>query len=164
MLVYHGSNMIVRTPRLIVPTRGLDFGNGFYTTANFEQARRFARNVLLRNDGKGIPTVSFFETDDERIRKAFATKEFNDPNGEWLDFVRDNRLGKYTGIQYDIIIGPVANDTIYRTFRQYEHGDISRRETLKRLKISNLYNQITFCTERAVAELKFIKSEAVQNG
>lgn len=156
--------MTVKTPKLIVPTRGLDFGNGFYTTVNFEQARRFAHNVLARNNGMGIPTVSFFEIDLETAKKTFDIKEFERPDGEWLDFVCDNRLGKYAGPSYDIIIGPVANDTVYRTFRQYEHGDISRKETIQRLKVSELYNQIAFCTQRAVALLKFVKSEVVKNG
>lgn len=164
MLVYQGSNMTVKTPKLIVPTRGLDFGNGFYTTMSFEQAKRFAYNVLARDSGAGIPTVNFFEIDLETARKTFAIKEFDAPDEEWLDFVCDNRLGKYAGPLYDVIIGPVANDTIYRTFRQYEHGDISREETIQRLKISELYNQITFCTQRAVAGLKFIKSETTENG
>jgi hypothetical protein len=31
MLVFHGSNMEVTKPMLIVPFRGLDFGIGFYT-------------------------------------------------------------------------------------------------------------------------------------
>ena len=34
MLVYHGSNVSVEKPKLIIPNRTLDYGNGFYTTVN----------------------------------------------------------------------------------------------------------------------------------
>ena len=46
MLVYHGSNVTVEKPRLITPNRALDFGNGFYTTTNLEQAISFAQKKL----------------------------------------------------------------------------------------------------------------------
>jgi hypothetical protein len=65
---------------------------------------------------------------------------------------------------YDIVIGPVANDTVYRVFRLFESGDIDRETVIKRLKITKLFNQITFRTEKAISELKFIKSEVVKNG
>ena len=38
MIVYHGSNVEVREPHIIKPNRTLDFGNGFYTTTNHDQA------------------------------------------------------------------------------------------------------------------------------
>lgn len=34
MIVYHGSNVIVEKPKLIIQNRTLDFGPGFYTTTN----------------------------------------------------------------------------------------------------------------------------------
>ena len=57
MLVYHGSNIAVENPKLFIPNRALDFGNGFYTTMNLEQAESFANNVVNRNEKQGIPTV-----------------------------------------------------------------------------------------------------------
>jgi hypothetical protein len=91
----------------------------------------------------------------------FDVLEFNRPDDKWFDFVCANRTGKYSGKSYDIITGPVANDTVYRVFRLFEDGDIDRETAIKRLKVTELYNQITFRTERAVAELKYIRSEAV---
>ena len=34
MIIYHGSNLVVETPKLVVQNRFLDFGYGFYTTTN----------------------------------------------------------------------------------------------------------------------------------
>ena len=164
MLIYHGSNIPVENPRLITPNRTLDFGSGFYATMNLEQAESFANNVVSRNDGRGIPTVSFYEVDYDKMLRELKVLKFDHPDDNWLDFVYANRTAKYTGKQYDIVIGPVANDTVYRVFRLFENGDIDRETVIKRLKVTKLFNQITFCTERAVAELKFIRSEVVKNG
>ena len=164
MIIYHGSNVAVETPRLITPTRALDFGSGFYTTMNLEQAESFAKNVVNRNEGKGIPTISYYEIDYDKILKTFDTLIFDHPDDNWLDFVYANRLEKYTGKQYDVIIGPVANDTVYRVLRLFENGDIDRETVIKRLKVSKLFNQVTFRTEKVIAQLKFIKSETVKNG
>ena len=164
MIVYHGSNMAVENPMLIQPNRALDFGDGFYTTMNIEQAQSFANNVVDRNDGAGTPTVSYYEIDYDKISRTLKVLSFDKPNEEWLDFVYERRMAKYVGEQYDVIIGTVANDTVYRVFRQYEDGDIDRETTIKKLKVAELYNQMTFCTEEAIKELRFIKSEVLNNG
>ena len=139
----------------------MDFGSGFYTTTNIEQAKSFANNVVNRHEGRGLPTISYYEVDFVKITNEFNTLKFDHANDEWLDFVYANRTAKYSGIQYDVIIGPVANDTVYRVFRLYENGDLDRETVIKRLKITELFNQVAFCAEKAIAELKFIKSEEV---
>ena len=164
MLLYHGSNVAVEAPKLIVPNRALDFGNGFYTTMNLEQAESFANNVVSRNEGCGIPTVSYYEVDFERMLCESSVLKFDHPDDAWLDFVYANRTSKYVGELYDIVIGSVANDTLYRVFRLFENGDIDRETVIKRLKVTKLFNQITFRTERAIAELKFVKSKAAKDG
>jgi hypothetical protein len=164
MLIFHGSNVVVENPRLILPNRALDFGSGFYTTMNLMQAESFANNVVNRNEGNGIPTISYYEIDYDKLLREFDVLKFDKPNDEWLDFVYANRTAKYSGKMYDIIIGPVANDTVYRVFRLFENGDIDRETVIKRLKVTELFNQITFRTERAIAELNFIKSEVLKNG
>ena len=73
-----------------------------------------------------------------------------------LDFVFANRNGSYNGEHYDIVFGPVANDTIYRTFIAYEEGILTRDETIARLKVKKLFDQMTFSTELALKELKYI--------
>jgi len=111
VLVYHGSNIVVERPKLIVPNRALDFGSGFYTTENLGQAESFANNVVNRNEGNGIPTVSCYEVDFEKMLRALHVLRFGKPDDAWLDFVYANRTFKYGGEFYDVVVGPVANDT-----------------------------------------------------
>lgn len=65
MILYHGSNMIVDKPMLIKQNRFLDFGNGFYTTTNKEQAINFAKKVVALRNGK--PIVNIYEFDEDSI-------------------------------------------------------------------------------------------------
>lgn len=60
MLLYHASNVEVRFPMLVESNRMLDFGPGFYTTTNREQAVRFARSVVARRGGVVFATPKAF--------------------------------------------------------------------------------------------------------
>jgi len=164
MLVYHGSNVAVEAPKLISPNRALDFGSGFYVTMNLEQAKSFASNVVNRNEGRGVPTISYYEVDFDKITRELSVLKFDRPDDAWLDFVYANRTSKYDGELYDLVVGPVANDTIYRVFRLFENGDIDREAVIKKLKVTKLFNQITFRTDKAIAGLNFVKSEVAKNG
>lgn len=155
MIVYHGSDVVVEKPILIPSKRTLDFGAGFYTTTNKEQAISFAHKVSLRNKSK-TKAVSMYEINFEKIKIKLNILKFDRPDEEWLNFVFANRQGIYKGKQYDIVIGAVADDTIYKVFSLYEAGILTKEETLKRLKIRKLFDQATLCTERALRELKYI--------
>lgn len=162
MILYHGSNIVVEKPEIRIPNRNLDFGMGFYTTFNKEQALAFASSVVKRNRNKGIKTISMYEVDMEILKQDFKTLEFDKADGEWLDFVSKNRVGDVTEKDYDLIIGPVANDTIFRTFVAYSDGFITREQTIERLKVSELYNQVTFKNNEILKCLKFIGSEEIK--
>lgn len=59
MILYHGSNIKIKTPKIIPSKRLLDFGMGFYLTSDFEQARKWAVRTTSRRES-GIPTISMF--------------------------------------------------------------------------------------------------------
>lgn len=156
MIVYHGSNVIVTQPRLVHQNRTLDFGYGFYTTTNQNQAVSFAGKVTDRREN-GSPCISMYEVPElDELQGKYKVLIFQEPDEEWLDFVCANRNGSYDGERYDIVFGPVANDTIYRTFVAYEEGILTREETIARLKVKKLFDQMTFATEPALKELKYI--------
>ena len=82
MILYHGSNTIVEKPKLVEQNRFLDFGYGFYTTTNKEQAENFSKKVIVRRGGKPIVNVYEF---DENAHIGLVIKKFSAPNEEWLD-------------------------------------------------------------------------------
>ena len=161
MKLFHGSTEVVENPKLIENQRYLDFGSGFYTTTNQNQAERWSiiRNKRLNNSGK--PIVSIFQiSKDLFARQDYRIKKFIHADEQWLDFVFNNRKGLHTH-NYDIVIGAVANDTLYSTLTLYESGILSKQETIKRLKIHKLFDQISFHNDLVLKELVFFDSYEV---
>jgi len=62
MILYHGSNITVEKPHLGLSRRNLDFGIGFYTTVNKDQAITFSQKVGSRKNPK-TPIVSVYNFD-----------------------------------------------------------------------------------------------------
>jgi len=155
MELYHGSDIIVEKPILLPNQRTLDFGSGFYTTTNIDQAKVFAQKVGDRKESENCYISIYSILDFQLLKSELFVLEFSEPNEEWLDFVFENRSGTYTGKNYDIIFGPVANDTIYRVFAAYEDGVIGKEECIRQLKVKKLYNQMIFSTERSLEYLKY---------
>ena len=155
MILYHGSNLVVEKPKLVLQNRFLDFGFGFYTTTNKVQAISFAEKVYKRKND-GTKQVSIYEIDEKRIFAECSVLRFASADEAWLDFVALNRSGSYIGKSYDIIYGPVANDDVYTTFTLYQAGILTKEQTLEALKIKKLYDQMVFATEKALSFLKFV--------
>jgi hypothetical protein len=167
MILYHGSNILVQQPKLINQPRTLDFGAGFYTTTNKKQACDFSRKVMLRTK-TNTQFVGIYTIDDITVREKLNVLEFTSANEEWLDFVVQNRRNTYKGIEYDLVVGPVANDDIFTTLVLYEDGTLTKEQTLTALKIKSLYNQYVFKSEKALSFLIYMDfidtSKEVQNG
>lgn len=158
MILYHGSNMIVDKPQLIEQNRYLDFGYGFYTTTNKAQAENFASKVVVRRGGK--PIVNIYEIDDNDC-DGLNMKRFSSPDEDWLDFVSAHRSGTYAGASYDLIIGAVANDDVYRTLQVYSSGLLTKEQAIEALKIKKLFDQYVFTTDKALSKLRFVRAEEV---
>ena len=160
MILYHGSNVIVDQPKLIRQNRYLDFGFGFYTTTNREQAVNFAQKVTDRRK-MGEATLNIYSENEAVAFQECKVLQFDSPDEAWLDFVAANRQGTYQGEKYDLIYGAVANDDVYRTIALYMTGVLDKEQTLSSLKIRKLFNQLVFTTEKSPQYLKFEGRELV---
>lgn len=160
MILYHGSNVIVDQQKLIRQNRYLDFGFGFYTTTNREQAVNFAQKVTDRRK-MGEATLNIYSVNEAVAFQECKVLQFDSPDEAWLDFVAANRQGTYQGEKYDLIYGAVANDDVYRTIALYMTGVLDKEQTLSSLKIRKLFNQLVFATEKSLQYLKFEGRELV---
>lgn len=159
MILYHGSNVEVREPKIIIGSRKLDFGTGFYTTTDYEQAKKWAIRKSERLE-LGKPIVSYYELSEKRINKL-TIKTFKKPDSKWLAFITQNRIQNIEKNNYDIIIGPVADDQTMSTLAFYFSGIYDDNETIKRLKTKVLKDQIVYKTQISLQFLTFYKSEEV---
>ena len=160
MILYHGSNVIVNNPKRIRQNRYLDFGFGFYTTTNLDQAVNFAQKVTDRRK-TGVPTLNIYSVNETEAFRECSLLRFDSPDEAWLDFVTANRRGTYQGMQYDLIYGAVANDDVYRTITLYMTGVLDKEQTIAALKIRKLFNQLVFATEKSLQYLHFEERELV---
>ena len=160
MICYHGSDTIVDIPKILEPKRPLDFGGGFYVTTNEKQAKNWAIKVAYRNNNNHC-CVNSYEFDIEKAKAKLVLICFEKADEKWLDFICDNRSGKDTG-KYDVVIGPVADDRVYRVVVEYENGDMDRETALKQLKAETLCNQILFHTKKSLKYLKYISTEVFE--
>ena len=159
MILYHGSNMIVREPRIIEPNRTLDYGSGFYTTCAEKQAYDWALKKL-KTSGQ-CNYVNVYELDETAL-KTLNVLWFDGPSDEWIDFVMRNRQDETYQHDYDLVYGPVANDNVYVQFGLYEQGFISKATLLAELKVYKLVDQMLFHTEKALQYLRFIEAKEVR--
>ena len=144
MILYHGSREIVKSPEIRILRYSKDFYFGFYCTLMREQAKRWA----VRFSGKGI--VNEYE-----YVQGISLKMLNFPKmtEEWLDFIIDCRRGK--SHDYDIVEGPMANDTIFNYIQDFIDGKISRSAFWELAKFKKPTHQISFHTARALETLTF---------
>jgi len=156
MIVFHASNVEVKRPMLVESNRLLDFGPGFYTTTNREQAVRFARSVVAKRGG--TPVLNAYDFD-ETAFDVSQVRRFDAPTSDWLDFVSANRSGTYVGPKYDLIFGPVANDNVYSTVMLYLRGFMSKEATISELRVHKLYDQLVFASPGSFRFLNFLGSE-----
>jgi hypothetical protein len=154
MELYHGSSVIVRKPEIRISNRYLDFGYGFYTTTNMNQAIGFAEKVAKRSPSRN-KVVSVYDFDKDTAFSQFNALVFDKPDEAWLDFVATNRNGVYAGENFDIVFGPVANDDVYETLTLYFAGAYTKEYALGALKIKRLYNQMVFLSEASLSHLRF---------
>lgn len=152
IILYHGSKEIVKVPEIRITKYNKDFYFGFYCTIYVEQARRWA----TRFDGMGYLNEYQYVPDD-----TLNVKVFSEMTEEWLDFIAACRTGK--SHDYDIVEGPMADDTIFNYVQNFLDGKISREAFWSLAKFKKPTHQISFHTEKALTKLKFIKGSEVRD-
>lgn len=159
MILFHGSTHIVEKPALIKSQRLLDFGGGFYTTTNQEQAERWAK-IKQKRCGRDSQAILNIYSFDENMLNKYNVKHFQSADEEWLDFIVTNRAREHTH-NYDIVIGAVANDNLYATLLLFESGILTKKETIERLKTHVLFDQISFHSPVIMTDIQYIESKAL---
>lgn len=156
MKVYHGSHIKIDTIDLTQCKPNKDFGRGFYITKFRQHAETWAKIIGEKNGTTGFITEFEFEENDF-TKSICKIKYFENYSDEWLDFVVANRNRQYKFTHdYDIVIGPVADDKIQATLRFYLKGDIDKVRFLKMLHHHEETHQICFCTLNSLQTIERI--------
>ena len=153
MFLYHGSNMMIDEIDLAKSRPYKDFGKAFYLSADEEQAREMAKFKVMT--GGGDVCVTAFEFDEQDL-DMLKIKRFDNYTEEWAEFVYNNRDEKKDfQHDFDLVYGPIANDTVGVQIRDLRERKISLTEFLKNLHYyKGVTFQYAFCTPLAISKLK----------
>ncbi len=154
MKLFHAGYVEIKNPDIHRGRKNADFGQGFYLSDSHEFAGRWVREKT----GSDI-IINSYELDEEGL----SVKSF-ERDREWFEYIFSNRRVKpdaMTGV--DVIIGPIANDTIYNTLGIITSGFLSDDEAMQLLCVGPIYRQIVIKSQKAADRLKFISSEKLSS-
>ena len=154
-----------------------DFGQGFYLSKVYEHACNLAlRNcrieeIRLRAMGSEAKLPVFvyeYEFDPLEMDKL-SVKRFDTADREWLKFIIANRMSRTRQHDYDIVIGPTANDDTRASIRTVINAangailsDAALGLLIEILEPNVLPEQYFFGTNKAAAMLKLTGRRELQ--
>lgn len=147
-IIYHGSMQVVSEPEIRIARFHKDFYYGFYCTIIKEQAQRWATRF------GDLGYINLYEYQENL---SLNILKFDNMTEDWLDFIVDCRSGKPHN--YDIVEGPMANDTIFNYIQGFVDKKISRSAFWELAKFRHPAHQISFHTIAALQTLHFIGEE-----
>jgi hypothetical protein len=161
--VYHGSTSRLDTIDVAKGKPYKDFGRGFYVTKSKSHATNIAlRNMRIEIQRYGKPSEAYLHTYELNLATLsnFKVREFAGADIEWVQFVLANRKSRDRIHDYDVVIGPTANDDTMVVINDYldglygEVGGMDALNTLlKYIEAENLPGQIYFSNAEATALL-----------
>ena len=154
MKLYHGTNVDFDVIDLTKSNKYKDFGQGFYLTDIRSQAEELAAKKS-RLFG-GYPVIQEYEFDESLLSGTeLKVLKFDKPSTEWAEFIfkNRNRDNNFTH-DYDIVIGPIANDGVAYLLGRYEEGTLTIEELSDKLDYKKLNSQYFFGTNKSLKYLK----------
>ncbi len=145
-IIYHGSYKEIQFPEIRVHKYTKDFSWGFYCTEIQEQADKWASKYIT-------PVVNKYRLKNIDKLNVRVFEEYSD---EWLDFVVSCRSGNTH--DYDVVIGRMADDTIYDYIDGYIEGVMDKEQFFELMRFKYPTHQISFHTVKALASIEFIES------
>ena len=144
--LYHVGTREIREPDVHYGRKNADFGQGFYLTPELAFARRWAGDEAVLNR---------YELSLDGLSVHRFTRD-----AAWFAYLFDNRRLR-DRLEADVIVGPIANDTIFNTMGIFSSGFLPPEEALRLLRIGPEYTQVALKTERAAARLRWLGAEAI---
>ena len=155
MILYHGTNRDFSDIDLKKSKPNKDFGQGFYLSKEFSQAMEMAKTKVDQMDS-GQPIVQTYEVDDREM-DGLKVLRFDSYTEDWAKFILLNRNNSEPAAahDYDIVIGPIANDKVGLQLWKYENRQIDLPQLVHNLQyMKGITIQYYFGTERAIKLLK----------
>lgn len=152
MKIFHSSYEIIEKPELRVGRQNADFGPGFYLSQEQEFTLRWSKCT----EGK-VSYVNIYDLDTTGLNIKHLQRDM-----EWFDYISQNRSGRGDCFcDFDVIIGPIANDTLYDVFGIPTSGMLSKDLSLALLQLGGEYHQVVLKSEKALSQLTWLGADEV---
>ena len=155
MILYHGTNVDFEIIDLRKSKPNKDFGQGFYLSADYNQAMDMAKTKVEQLE-TGTPIVLAFEVDEQQMTKL-KIQRYSEYSEDWAKFILLNRRNStHEPVHdYDIVIGPIANDRVGVQLWKYETQTIDLPTLVRNLQhMKGITFQYFFGTEQAIKLLR----------
>ena len=171
LIIYHGSDHIIKKPSLSLGKKKNDYGQGFYCTEDLELAKEWA----CKGNNEGYVNSYTLNTPDLKVLNLNSS-DYTVLN--WIAILLKHRTFKLDseiavssrdyiikefGINtedYDVIIGYRADDSYFSFAESFVENTLPLRTLNKALRFGNLGEQIVLVSEKSFEKLDF--NEAIE--
>ena len=168
LIVYHGSQQIVETPKFGFGKKYNDYGQGFYCTESIELAKEWVCPV--KNDGYAckyrldptdlniinLTTGSFNILSWLAVLLANRKFDITSPVGKNArQFIFDRFMPDIKNV--DIMIGYRADDSYFSFAEDFVNNTISLRDLNLAMRLGKLGEQVVLLSEKAFRQIEFIE-------
>ena len=154
-ILHHGTDQTFDTPRWDMGSERRDFGRCFYTTYSRKMADDWAK--YKSQEGGGI--TYHYVIDFTKMASCNLRIMRYEANEEWAKFVYNNRYNKrFRRPQYDIIIGPLADNGLSDQFSKIKKEGKTFEEIAPLIEYTKYSAvQVCFCSDNALQLLRRIE-------
>lgn len=173
MIIYHGSDKIIKKPEFGKGKNYNDYGQGFYCTESLELAKEWACN------DKCGGYANKYEIDLNNL-KVLNLKNKKYSVLHWITLLLKNRVFSITSdvakvgkeylmnnfsidvSEYDIIKGYRADDAYFSFAQNFLENTISVQKLKEALELGELGEQIVIVSQEAFSKIKFLGYEIAE--
>lgn len=172
IVIYHGSDKIVKKPSLEKGKKHNDFGQGFYCTKIIERGKEWAcRDSIFgylnkyELDINGLKILDLTKLECSSLVWITLLIKYRtfEKNGEMVEIF--NRLEEIFGINlddYDVVIGYRADDSYFSFARRFLNNSLPIQSLNYVLRLGTLGLQIVLKSEKAFKHIKYVSCEYVE--
>jgi hypothetical protein len=170
---FHGSAVAFKRIDVTKGRGRKGFGQGFYMAFSAAQAvgmmhKKFRESISRRRDRSGDFCETLYRIEiDVELLKTLRVKTFCSADVEWLNFILMCRPSRGVPHEFDVVIGPTADDDTNMALKYYYDGtygdpgsEDAKRMLLRVLEVDKLGFQL-FVGSQSVADRLVKKLEIV---
>lgn len=166
---YHGSNHIIKAPKLKIGKKNNDYGQGLYCTEDLEIAKEWA----CKQNSDGFVNVYSFDLENLKILNLndndksilnwiavlLKNRTFN-LNTDYAKMAREYLIDNFyiDTADFDVVMGYRADDSYFNYAESFVANGLPVKSLAKALKLGKLGEQIALVSEEAFEKIEFVKA------